>query len=146
MLHVLCSFYQPSPKREEKSRRENLTRGIVDVTGRRLAARSNKKHLRFYKDQNSLRGFSCHWWLEIKYRIFGLNSTALSSGIYVINHAWKVLSTGILTKLNKMLLCTARCNFASVEEFTSDPIWLLFLTTAHLKCRPRILIFHGGVI
>lgn len=60
----------------------------------------------------------------------------------MINHPWKVLLTDILTRLNKPLLCTARCNFALVEEFTNDLIdKLLFLTVVRLEGRPRMLFF-----
>lgn len=60
----------------------------------------------------------------------------------MINHPWKVLLTDILTRLNKPLLCTARCNSALVEEFTNDLIdKLLFLTVVRLEGRPRMLIF-----
>lgn len=65
----------------------------------------------------------------------------------MINHPWKVLLTAILTRLNKPLLHTVRCNFTLVEELTNDLIdKLLFLIVAHLKSRPRMLIFHRGVI
>lgn len=67
---------------------------------------------RYYKEQNSqMEIFPCHRWLEIKYTVFGLNSTAFSNGVYAINHPWKVLLTGVEIRLNKTLLCTARYNF-----------------------------------
>lgn len=65
----------------------------------------------------------------------------------MINHPWKVLLTAILTRLNKPLLRTVRWDFTLVEEFANDLIdKLWFLTVAHFKSRPRMLIFHRGVI
>jgi len=110
--------------REKKLGRENFSRGIVTGCWKKAGSISRKKHLTCYEEQNSLRVFPCHWWLGIKYfdEIVGLNSAALCSGLYAINHPWKVLLTGMLTRLNKTLLCTPRCVFALVEEFTNDPV------------------------
>lgn len=148
------SFWQPCPKTTLCERQEvgrgNFTWNwrVAAIAGRWLAAWSKNLHLRCCKEQGSpTRVFSCHWWEEIKWRLFGLNCPALWSWTYVINHPWKVLLTAILTRLNKPLLCTVRCNFILVEEFTNDLIdKLLFLTVAHFKSRPRMLIFHWGVI